>query len=71
MKSILEEIKIWQEENKDNPLYGIYGIFLIAISLVIGWMLLFTESIRGSLIITIFIMGVVGIFINPFIGIVG
>ncbi|MFH1097648.1 MAG: O-antigen ligase family protein [Candidatus Desantisbacteria bacterium] len=71
IKNILEEIKTWQEENRENPLYGIYGIFLMIISLVIGWMLLFTESIRGSLIMAIFIIGIVGIFINPFIGIIG
>ncbi|MBU1754075.1 O-antigen ligase family protein [bacterium] len=71
IKGILEEIKILQEENRDNPLCGIYGIFLMVVSLVIGWMLLFTESIRVSLIIALFIMGIVGIFINPFIGIVG
>ncbi|PIX16121.1 hypothetical protein CO110_10300 [Candidatus Desantisbacteria bacterium CG_4_9_14_3_um_filter_40_11] len=71
IKGILEQIKIWHEENKENPLWGAYGVFLIIISVVLGCMLLFMESIRGSLIISIFIIGLVGIFINPFIGVVG
>ena len=69
LNKIIETIKELYLEVKEN-LSGLVVVVLV-LSVVLGWMLLYMDSIRGSLVISIFMIGIVSICINPFLGIVG
>ncbi len=71
ISNLFREIREWQDKSYQNSFLMNYGIFFLIISMVIGWMLCFMGSIRASLLITIFIMGVVGVIIAPYVGILG
>lgn len=71
IRNLFREIKEWQDESYQNSFLMSYGIFFLIIAMITGWMLCYMESIRGSLLVAIFIMGIVCVVINPYMGILG
>lgn len=69
LNRIIENIKELYLECKEN-LSG-FIVVTIVFSVVIGWMLLYIDSIRGIMVITILMIGLVAVFMNPFIGVAG
>ncbi|MDI6782253.1 MAG: O-antigen ligase family protein [bacterium] len=69
LNKIIAYIKELYLEAKEN--FSGLIVVTIVLAVVIGWMLLYIDSIRGSLVISIFMIGMVSIFMNPFLGIVG